>query len=286
MAKISNHNSFREFRSLASRNPPATNNLYGVTFRTPPAVMKELFADYFTANANTASLDGSKLLTFYATDITIPSRQITTGDAKVIGSMYRYPTGTTFSEISMQFILPRNLQTRTLFERWMNYISSDSQSTVAFYDDCVCPFVDIIKYERGSGSVEPTNYSELYGKKPNTTINGATGAWVLKNAFPFNISNITLTSGSANLLTMEVSFYFERYRFFVPSGSSEGLTQEFKTLSDERNIFRERFTNRLANTPTANAQTPPTSSTATTSTTGTGTSLNNTNRSTGDRNSR
>lgn len=227
-------NSFQGFKAFVSRKPPSYNNLYWVRFRSPPAVMRgaEFFTDFFSGNNNDSDgfsyggpgSDKSRLLTYYANDVTIPSRQITTGDAKTVGALYRYPTGTTFSEISINFTLSRDLVSRMFFERWMNYITEDSGNRVSWYSDAVCPFLDIFKYERGgvnpsSGSVSLVNPKSGEEKKNTIKWNKTTGVWVLTNVYPFNISNVQLGNGPAATLSMEVSFYYERYRFYQPSNS-------------------------------------------------------------------
>ena len=231
-------NSFQGFKAFANRRPPAINNLYWVRFRDMPKCMEAgvaataYFKDYFTGNnsdSNGLSYGGpgndkSRLLTYYANDVTIPSRQITTGDAKTVGSLYRYPTGTTFSEISINFTLPRQLETRMFFERWMNYITEDSGNRVSWYNDSVCKFMDIMKYEKGG--INPTNdetslVSPIADQSTANQVkwNQVTGVWALSNVFPFNISNMQLTNGTGGTMSMEVSFYYERYRFYVPKNT-------------------------------------------------------------------
>jgi len=227
-------NSFQGFRAFVSRNPPSYNNLYWVRFRTVPKILgtAPYFAGFFSGdNADSSGIslggpgsDNSRLLTYYANDVTIPSRQITTGDARTVGALYRYPTGTTFSEISINFTLSRDLKTRMFFERWMNYMTEDSGNRVSWYNDSVCDFLDIFKYERGG--VNPTNdsvtvVSPTGDKRVKNTVkwNKVTGVWTLSNAFPFNISNVQLSNGPASTMSMEVSFYYERYRFYQPSNS-------------------------------------------------------------------
>ena len=227
-------NSFQGFRAFVSRNPPSFNNLYWVRFRSAPKILggSAFFSDFFSGNNGDSSglalggpgSDNSRLITYYANDVTVPSRQITTGDARTVGSMYRYPTGTTFSEISINFTVSRDMKTRMFFERWMNYMTEDSGNRVSWYDDCVCPFLDIFKYERGG--VNPTNdqvtvVSPTGDKRVKNTVkwNKVTGVWALSNVFPFNISNVQLSNGPAATMNMEVSFYYERYRFYQPSNS-------------------------------------------------------------------
>lgn len=250
-------NSFQGFRAFASRRPPSYNNLYWVRFRKIPNVLSRnigtagYFKDFFGANnSDTTGLslggpgsDKARMLTYYANDVTIPSRQLTTGDAKTVGSLYRYPTGTTFSEISINFTLPRTLETRMFFERWMNYITEDSGNRVSWYKDSVCDFMDIVKYERGG--VDPSNNSvnlitPSASNRNTVKWNQVTGAWVLTNIFPFNISNVQLTNGQAGTLSMEVSFYYERYRFYQTNsiGVSESVDAYPSNVAAEATLLQ------------------------------------------------
>jgi len=191
------------------KNPPAYSSLYHVQFNTLPKVLSPGGAPIssdFTLD-DTGSL--ARNLSYYANEVSIPSRQITTGEQKAVGSMYRYPTSTTFSEISMQFTLPRNMLTRTFFERWMNYISNDANQYVSPYFDCVVPEVNIWKLERGGGA--PVSKP---GLRPGAQYNQVTAVWRLYNVFPFNISSFSLSNAQSNIINMEVSFYYERYRFY------------------------------------------------------------------------
>jgi len=202
-------NSIQEFMSHMQKNPPAYSSLYHVQFNTLPKVLSPGGAPIssdFTLD-DTGSL--ARNLSYYANEVSIPSRQITTGEQKPVGSMYRYPTSTTFSEISMQFTLPRNMLTRTFFERWMNYISNDANQYVSPYFDCVVPEVNIWKLERGGGA--PVSKP---GLRPGAQYNQVTAVWRLYNVFPFNISSFSLSNAQSNIINMEVSFYYERYRFY------------------------------------------------------------------------
>lgn len=235
---LSGANSYQGFKSLVSRQVPATANLYWIRFRSVPTVLAGWNYGVQAFNNNSYAggpgTDQARLLTYYATDVTVPSRQITTGEAKQVGAMYRYATGTSFSEISIQFILPRSMFTRMLFERWMNYTANDASQKVAFYDDYVCSHIDIFKYERGGVSpvaagpsygnlskLQRTNVDRFYKTAPKW--NRLSGVWTLKNAYPFNISNINMNAQPNGLLTMDVSFYFERYRFYYPKTNETNI---------------------------------------------------------------
>jgi len=209
MADPFGQNSIQNFMSHMQVNPPAYSSLYHVDFTKLPTVLNNKNIAIFRLGDTTLS----KNLTYYANEISIPSRQITTGEVKTVGAMYRYPTSTTFSEISMQFTLTRDMLTRTFFERWMNYISNDANQYVFPYDECVIPEVNIYKLERGGGA--PVAKA---GVLPGTQYNQVTALWKLYNVFPFNISSFNLSNAQSNVINMEVTFYYERYRFFQGNG--------------------------------------------------------------------
>ncbi|MDA0778199.1 MAG: hypothetical protein O3C19_03915 [Bacteroidetes bacterium] len=230
---LSGANSYQGFRSLVGRESVSYNNLYWVRFRSMPSVLGQRgggwFNDFFAGGESGPGHDKSRLLTYYASDVTVPSRQLTTGEIKSVGAPWKYVTGTSFSEISISFILPRTYKTRTFFERWMNYASNDASQNVSWYDDMTTSYLDVFKYERGgqipydaaslTSLVNPSQF-----KTSTVSWNKCVGVWCMKNAFPFNISSMSLSSGSANYLSMEVSFYFERYRWYVPKNEGYDYT--------------------------------------------------------------
>ena len=139
----------------------------------------------------------------------------------------------TFDVWTITVINDTDFKWRTLFERWMNYITEDSGNRVSWYDDITCDFLDIFKYERGGVNPSSSGVSVVSPTADDSTkdlvkFNKVTGVWSLSNVFPFNISNIQLTNGQAGLLSMEVSFYYERYRFYVPKDT--GTTDIPKTI--------------------------------------------------------
>ena len=79
------------------------------------------------------------LLDFYANNLSLPSKQITTGQQVNVGSPYKYATGTAFSQVNINYVIPRSQLTRTFFERWTQVMASDSNQYTDFYDNYV-PF--------------------------------------------------------------------------------------------------------------------------------------------------
>ena len=88
-----------------------------------------------------------------AQSVSLPSKQVTTAAVVNQGSAIKYPTGVAFSQINITFQMPRSQRTRSIFERWIQLISSDADQYVDFYEDYCCPQVRIYKLERGGGDL-------------------------------------------------------------------------------------------------------------------------------------
>lgn len=212
-----------EFSSwfLGNENHPSSNNRWSVLFTTP----KILRPGGNFSLLNRFSLDSSEnrpYFNYYADNVQLPSKQVTTGSITSVGSTYNYATSSTFSQISMDFIMPRNHKTRIIFERWISIMSSDANQMTDYYDDYVCPNLLIFKWERGGGPEFklPKFYIKFLkslGINPDTVAkykdDQIVGIYDIQNAFPYNLGSSTLTNAQMSIQTLNVQFYYERYRF-------------------------------------------------------------------------
>ena len=185
-------NGFTRFMDLvgSGRLEPARSNLYGVEIAIPPVLAAN------DDNVRRNQRNHYDYVNALADDVTIPGRRITTGQVRSVGAMRRFATDTSFSEMSVSFLLPKDLYHRDMFEKWMNYTASDAENRVTFYSEYTTT-VRIKKWEVGSPIVYQgrTNEGDLYSQR----LNRVTGVWDLYGAFPFDMSAI--------------NFYYERYRF-------------------------------------------------------------------------
>jgi len=215
-----------------NKNAPATNNRYSVQFSTPiifgggggtQADQKKISyygGDVFTLEAG----NNARLLNYYAQNVNLPSRQVTTSAITTVGSAYNYATSSTFSQISIDFLLPRSHATRNIFERWIQLMSSDANQYTDYYDSYVCPSLKIFKWERGGGHRLPLTQSFLdklaklgidVKDVPKYHTDQLVAVYDLWNVFPFNIGSMQLSQEAASTMTMSVGFYYERYRMYV-----------------------------------------------------------------------
>jgi len=226
-----------EFMSWAkgNDNSPSYSNRYAVAFATPNI----LRSGRYVTRYNLETGDNGKYLNLYADTVNLPSKQVTTGSITNVGSTYNYATSSTFSQISISFIMPRNHKTRMIFERWISIMSNDANQHTDYYDDYVCPNLRIYKFERGGGAEFsiPTEWLRELRKLGIDTDkvvrykdDQLVGIYDIRNAFPYNIGSMSLNNEQAGLLKMDVGFYYERYRFYGRSDiDSMGLPYFFGT---------------------------------------------------------
>ena len=221
--------SFQEFisRTKGRDNSPSFTNLYSVRFMSPN-MMRTYTPANFLGPVQTEKFDiGSTndldwLLDYYADTVNLPSKQVTTSQTPYVGSPFKYATNTAYSQISINFRMPRSQYSRNFFERWTTLMASDSEQYTRYYDDYVCPKMMIYKWERGGGDLAVTDPAILRSIRESGTVDALvarkyqlTAAWELQNLYPYNIGSVQLNNQNAQTMTMSVGFYYERYRFFT-----------------------------------------------------------------------
>ena len=217
-----NYNSLQQFQAFMREedNHPSYTNLYTVQFGTP-----RIFG-LLNGKMQLGNSENSKLLDFYCNSLSLPSKQITSGQVTNVGSGFKYATGSAFSQTQMNFMMPRSQRTRTIFERWMTAMANDANQYTDYYDEYVAPTVRIFKWERGGGNY--ASYDDAMRRAlaendtqaqlqmwQNARLNKITAMWELRNVFPYNIGSAQLNNNASSLMTMGVSFYYERYRFYA-----------------------------------------------------------------------
>ena len=221
--------SFQEFisRTKGRDNSPSFTNLYSVRFMSP-SMMRTYTPVNFLGPVQTEKFDIGMsndlewLLDYYADTVNLPSKQITTSQTPYVGSPFKYATNTAYSQISIQFRMPRSQYSRNFFERWTTLMASDSEQYTRYYNDYVCPKMMIYKWERGGGGLAISDPELIASIRESGSADmllarkyQLTAAWELRNLYPYNIGSIQLNNSNAQTMTMSVGFYYERYRFYT-----------------------------------------------------------------------
>ena len=223
------YNSFQEFlsRTKGRDNAPSFTNLYSVKFGTPMMMRTSVPTGFVgPVQGNNLEVNGTNdldwLLDYYADSVNLPSKQVTTSQTPYVGSPFKYATNTAYSQISINFRMPRSQYSRNFFERWTTMMASDSEQYTRYYDEYVCPRMMIYKWERGGGDIAVTDPKLIRSIRESGNADlllarkyQLTAAWELQNLYPYNIGSVQLNNSNANTMTLSVGFYYERYRFFT-----------------------------------------------------------------------
>jgi hypothetical protein len=221
--------SFQEFisRTKGKDNSPSFTNLFSVRFMSP-SMMRTYTPANFLGPVQTEKFDIGMsndlewLLDYYADTVNLPSKQVTTSQTPYVGSPFKYATNTAYSQISINFRMPRSQYTRNFFERWTTLMASDSEQYTRYYNDYVCPRMMIYKWERGGGGLAVSDPELIASIRESGSSDmllarkyQLTAAWELRNIYPYNIGSVQLNNSDAQTMTMSVGFYYERYRFYT-----------------------------------------------------------------------
>ena len=206
-----------------SKNTPATLNKWSVSFSTPSILQSASLGG--GSGGETLTLEkgtAADLLDYYANTVNLPSRQLTTAQFQPPGASVKYATNQAFSEMSIEFTIPRSQYTRAIFETWLSRITRDSNQYVDFYERYTAPRVRIYKWETNS-------YTDRLDVRFNN-LGELTGCWEMQNVFPYNIGSIELNNEQNTKMTLSIGFFYERYRFYAPDEITDPGNNFFMTV--------------------------------------------------------
>tara|TARA_B100000902_G_C27295341_1_gene909556 strand:- start:356 stop:1084 length:729 start_codon:yes stop_codon:yes gene_type:complete len=206
-------NSFTNFRNLVAKGAkePARSNLYSVRLDLPQCLMMN------DVNLRTRGRDVFESVNYFADNVTVPGKRITTGQIRDVGQQRNFATDTASTDITCDFIVTKDLIHREMFEKWMQYTASDAENRVTLYEEYTTNMM-VSKWELGSNIV--WNGRTQLGKPYQQRLNRATGVWQMFGAFPYDMSALSFNNGQTDLLKLTISFYYERYRFDTIGGDA------------------------------------------------------------------
>lgn len=151
---------------------------------------------------------------YFITNMTMPGSSFATGEMygdRALGVQRKYAHTRMFNEFSMTFLLEAGMELYGVFDYWMNQISPryDADGTsidrkdirMNYYNNYVDPKIILKKFER-DGTCSLT--TEVF------------------NAFPLNISDLSLSSRNQNgVLELTVNFAYETAISYIGGYSSE-----------------------------------------------------------------
>ena len=213
-------NSFLDFKELvlSGKKEPTRSNLFSVQLAIPPCIFfnekKFNLADGSRKRAYKNHYDS---INYFANSVTVPGRRITTSTVRDIGAPRKFATDTAFGDVQVEFLLTKDMYHRQFFEQWMNYTTTDAENRASFYDEYTSDLI-VDKWEVWSN----IKYRHSGNKQYETRLNRASAVWYMYGAFPYDMSELTFNNGPTELVKLNISFHFERYRFDTIDGDGIG----------------------------------------------------------------
>ena len=177
------------------------NNQYQVHF----AGFNTSIINYLRNNLGILNADDfiSRQMGILCFDASLPASALATAEVKdnFMGVPQEFAHSRLYTDIDFTFYIDKDYTLLTIFEGWMDYITSGAERDV---DDLQKPFYRRLKY--------PDTYkvSSMYiSKFEKNADRGITYQFI--NAFPKSITPIPVTYGAADLLKVSVSFNYDRY---------------------------------------------------------------------------
>ena len=254
--------SFQEFlsKTKGKDNAPSFTNLFSVRFVSPPMMQYSIPTGFVGPvqenppsgrfDVNQTSNDLSWLLDYYADTVNLPSKQITTSQTPYVGSPFKYATNTAYSQISINFRMPRSQYSRNYFERWTTMMASDSEQYTRYYKEYVSPKMMIYKWERGGGGLAVSDPELIASIRESGSADmllarkyQLTAAWELRNLYPYNIGSVQLNNSNAQTMTVSVGFYYERYRFYTADQFDNDTIQYITLPANADNVTTNSTSN-------------------------------------------
>jgi hypothetical protein len=238
---------YATFKEQFKRSGYSANNFYDVIIEldSNPKLLRQLSRD------EEFDLQPSKnLLRLYTDEASIPGLQISTGDYRITNTPnLKYAYGAVFSEMQLSFMMDADSRIKSIFDLWTNWIygyadqvtrfpnqienifrtPAPQQNFRAAYRDDYTVDILIVKYEKymngKKNSMNPNNKSlsiplrEIIPDSPTERGISGTGfyrsipvhAVKLFNAFPSNISSMSLSREETSISKLSVGFEYETY---------------------------------------------------------------------------
>ena len=181
--------------------PLAENNQYLVTFST----LNPQISDYLTNYSGVSNLNDflSRRAGILCSNASLPATAYATVEVKdnFMGIPQQFAHTRIYTDIDFSFYVDKDYTLLKIFEGWMEYMSSGSNSSVKQNE---------IGYYRRMRYPDTYKVSSMYINKFEKDYKKAI-RYRFVNAFPKSMTNIPVNYGPAEVLKITVSFNYDRY---------------------------------------------------------------------------
>jgi len=156
----------------------------------------------------------------------IPGRNLIVTDHKFtgVGPMNRIPTGQTYTDVSISFLLSEDLREKEYFEQWQEKIMNTgvNEGSVESYKNNADVQTNMLEYEYDIYNTNYTNsnfrykYFDSYIGKVEIRQYGSGGRLAsihtLNEAYPISIAPISMNWGDESAAKLQVTFAYKNYK--------------------------------------------------------------------------
>jgi hypothetical protein len=148
-----------------------------------------------------------KDLTFQCEQAEIPGRTIATTEVMIGGPTIKLPYGTTYSDITLNFICTNDMYERKIFDDWLNYINNTQNFLTSFREDYTSS-IYIFQYDEGGDqSIGP---AVTFGVE-------------LIEAYPIIVNPMQLAWAEDSIHRVGVTFAYTYYRPLASLAAPRGI---------------------------------------------------------------
>lgn len=143
----------------------------------------------------------SRDLTYLCEQAELPGKSLTVNDARYYGPMFKYPTQTEYSDITMNFLVRDDMYEKEFFDNWLMSINPTDTYNFSYRDDYVTK-IEIYQY---SVFLDPKSINTPSSK------NKATYCVSLRDAYPTSVAPMPLVWGDEGMHRIAVTFAFTEW---------------------------------------------------------------------------
>jgi hypothetical protein len=178
----------------------ARTNRFSVVMQTP---------DFLQSDGITPFRD----LLLFCDQAQLPGVSMNTTPIRIFGEVRETPTEYNYEPITLSFYVDQQMHIKAWFDGWIKNIQYGEQRTFRYYDDYVCPQMQILVQDTLDQSRYQVNLYEVW---------------------PKNVGQIQLDYASKDLMKLSVTLQYKYWKyttFDVPVGNESGLMGDLKTNS-------------------------------------------------------
>jgi hypothetical protein len=187
----------------------ARTNRFSVILSMPTAVTK----------GATAGRTEFKNLLLFCDQAQLPGLTVNATPIRIFGEVTETPTEYNYEPINLSFYVDRKMHVKAWFDDWIKMIQNGSQRTFKYYDEYVCPQMQILVQDTKDRSTYQVNLYEVW---------------------PKSIGAIQMDYASKDIMKLSVTLQYKYWRYITVDDARENIKEQSE-LSKLTGIPEEYF---------------------------------------------